>query len=274
MTLISLIVVLLAERIATQSKFWQESFYNGLYQSQLVKRKWLDESSNGTNYLLIVGLPPLILFLLLGAIDSVILRLIVDSAILMICIGCPSLRATYKCYLQAANRGDFQACSMYADQLGHGSNSPGSFGQNLVWLNYQHYAAVIIWFAILGPAGSVLYVMALSTGQWLEKEQHVELSAAHKLMAVLDWLPVRITALGLLIVGHFSKALPVWLSHLASVDKPAKDLLGEVAKAAEEVEPDEHDCTEEPCTLVRLAKRNVMFLVVFISVLSLSGWLR
>ncbi|GAB5380899.1 MAG: beta-lactamase regulator AmpE [Aliiglaciecola sp.] len=274
MTLISLIVVLLAERIAIQSKFWQESFYNGLYQSQLIKRRWLDENSKGSHYLLIVAIPPLVLYLLLGTVDSALLRLVFDSAILMVCIGCPSLRATYKSYLQAANRGDFQACSMYADQLGHSSNSPSSFGQNLVWLNYQHYAAVIIWFAILGPAGSVLYVLALSTHHWLENEKQVELPAAKKVMMVLDWLPVRITALGLLLVGHFSKALPIWLSHFASVDKPAKELLCEVAKAAEDVEPDEHDCTEEPCTLVRLAKRNVMFLVVFISVLSLSGWLR
>lgn len=274
MTLISLIVVLFAERIATQSKYWQAGFYNGFYQSQLIKHNWLGEKTSGVNFLLIVSIPPVILFLLLGTIDSMLLRLFIDSAILMICIGCPALRATYKCYLQAANRGDFQACSMYADQLGHRGDSPRSFGQNLVWLNYQHYAAVIIWFALLGPAGSVLYIIALATSDWLKNETDIEVQAANKFMMVLDWLPVRVTALGLLLVGHFSKALPVWLSYVATVDKPAKELLGEVAKAAEEVEPDEHDCTEEPCTLVRLAKRNIMFLVVFISVLSLSGWLR
>ena len=44
------------------------------------------------------------------------------------------------------------------------------------------------------------------------------------------------------------------------------------SKKAEEIEPDENNCTEEPCTLVRLAKRNVMFLLVIIALLTLSGW--
>ena len=45
------------------------------------------------------------------------------------------------------------------------------------------------------------------------------------------------------------------------------------SKKAEEIEPDENDCTEEPCTLVRLAKRNVMFLLVIIALLTMSGWI-
>ena len=120
----------------------------------------------------------------------------------------------------------------------------------------------------------MLYVLARSTQQWLSEQEDMRLPIADKLMALLDWLPVRITALGFLLVGHFSRALPIWLHHFTGLNTPAKTVLCEVAKAAEDIEPDENDCTEEPCTLVRLAKRNVLFLVVFISVLSLSGWLR
>ncbi|MGY0562495.1 MAG: beta-lactamase regulator AmpE, partial [Paraglaciecola chathamensis] len=42
---------------------------------------------------------------------------------------------------------------------------------------------------------------------------------------------------------------------------------------AEEIEPDERDYTEEPCTLVKLAKRNILFLMAVISGLTLGGWL-
>ena len=191
----------------------------------------------------------------------------------MICVGCPALRATYKCYLQAANRGDMQACSMYADQLGHDAHSQGSFGQNLIWLNYQHYAAVVIWFAAFGAAGSVLYVLARGFSQKLEESEHPLAGQANSLMAIIDWVPVRITALGFLLVGHFSRALPIWIGYLPDPSISAKQLLADVSKAAEEVEPDENDCTEEPCTLVRLAKRNVMFILVIISLLTLSGWI-
>lgn len=274
MTLISLIVVLLAERIAIQSKYWQESFYANYYFNQLQNRNIITQSLTVMAFVAIVGLPSLVLYVLLSQIDSSLLRLITDSAVLMVFIGCPSLRATYKCYLQAANRGDFQACSIYADQLGHDVDSPASFGQRLVWLNYQHYAAIIIWFAVLGPAGAMLYGLTRSLNERIGADSDEIQKFGQQLMHILDWVPVRVTGLGLLLVGHFSRALPVWLTHLANPKSSAKTVLCEVARAAEEVEPDEKDCTEEPCTLVRLAKRNVMFLVVVLSVMSLSGIVR
>ncbi|MEP4889005.1 MAG: beta-lactamase regulator AmpE [Aliiglaciecola sp.] len=274
MTLISLIVVLMAERIATQTKYWRESFYNGMYQGLLLRKRIFTEDMTSLTFLAAVLIPAFIILLLLNSIDNALIRLILDTAILMVCIGCPKLRELYKCYLQAANRGDFQACSMYADQLGHSGDSPRTFGQELVWLNYQHYAAVIIWFAILGPAGAVMYVIARSAAEAYKSEFQNELTIGKQFMTVLDWLPVRITTLGLLLMGHFSKAFPIWFKYLFDLNVSAKMILCDVADAAEEVECDKSDYTEEPCTLVRLAKRNVMFLVVLISVLSLSGWLR
>jgi AmpE protein len=94
-----------------------------------------------------------------------------------------------------------------------------------------------------------------------------------RLLDIVDWIPVRITALGFLLVGHFSRAFPTWLGYLPDPAVQAKTLLLDVSKQAEEIEPDENDCTEEPCTLVRLAKRNVMFLLVIIALLTLSGWI-
>ncbi|GAC13175.1 beta-lactamase regulator AmpE [Aliiglaciecola lipolytica] len=274
MTLISLIVVLLAERIATQSKYWQESFYNQLYHGFLIRKNILSEDMSDATFLAVVIVPALILFLLLSSVDNGLIRLVLDTAILMVCIGCPHLRDLYKCYLQAANRGDFQACSMYADQIGHSGDTSSSFGQMLVWLNYQHYAAVIIWFAVLGPAGAVLYVMARSVNVQFQNEFSTESAIGQKIMFVLDWVPVRITALGLLLMGHFSRAIPTWLKYLSDAGASAKKVLTDVADAAEDIDVNEEDYTEEPCTFVRLAKRNVMFLVVVISVLSLSGWIR
>lgn len=273
MTLISLIIVLLAERIATLHRLWQADFYTSGFFKQLEKRQLLAQQSASLYYLLAIGLVTLLLFALLQAIDNAFIRLIIDTSILMVCIGCPGIRATYKRYLQAANRGDFEACSLYAEQLGHEQGADASFGQNLVWLNYQYYAAVIIWFAVLGPVGAVLYTLSRAGQHWLHQQQHAGRNSADKLMAILDFIPVRVTALGFLLVGHFSRALPIWLSHFANPHIPARQLLCDVSRAAEEVEPDSDDCTAEPAILVRLAKRNIMFLVVIISILSLSGWL-
>ena len=276
MTLISLLLVLSIERIAIQSQMWQADAYFDKYQNIIQQRGWLSDVTNSANAWFLFGvifIPSVFLYVLLQQVDSSLLSLVIETAILMVCVGCPTLRATYKCFLQAANRGDMQACSMYADQLGHDDSGPRSFGQNLIWLNYQHYAAVVIWFAAFGAAGSVLYVLARGFSQKLEEMEHPLAGQASTLIAILDWIPVRITALGFLLVGHFSRALPIWIGYLPDPSVSAKQLLADVSKAAEEIEPDEHDCTEEPCTLVRLAKRNIMFILVAISLLTLSGWI-
>ena len=91
MTLISLIVVLFAERVATQSKYWQADFYMTKFHRFMSKRNLLDANTSDVLYLAIVIVPALLLFVLLQAIDSNFLRLIIDTAILMVCIGCPSL---------------------------------------------------------------------------------------------------------------------------------------------------------------------------------------
>lgn len=274
MILISLLLVLTIERLATQSKYWQADMYLGKYHEIAEDKGWLDDSSSKQSWILfaLILIPSILVFYLTYQIESSLLSLIFNAALLMVCIGCPNLRATYKCFLQAANRGDLQACSMYADQLGHDENSIQSFGQNLVWLNYRHYAAIVIWFTVFGAAGAILYTIARSFEDKLVASNSNMAAQASNLMTLLDWVPVRITALGFLLVGHFSRALPIWLGYLPDPATSAKTLLADVSKAAEEIEPDENDCTEEPCTLVKLAKRNIMFILVIISLLTLTGW--
>jgi len=87
----------------------------------------------------------------------------------------------------------------------------------------------------------------------------------------LDWLPVRLTSFGYMMVGHFSKALPVWLESFFDVKKPADQVLGDVAKKSEDMMIDKQDCTAEPCLLVRLAKRNLLLLLAVVAVLTLGG---
>lgn len=87
----------------------------------------------------------------------------------------------------------------------------------------------------------------------------------------LDWIPVRLTSFGYMLVGHFSKALPVWLESLFDFNKQPSAILVDVAQKSEDLMLDSEDCTAEPCLLVRLAKRNLLLLLAIISVLTLSG---
>lgn len=93
----------------------------------------------------------------------------------------------------------------------------------------------------------------------------------HDVLFWVDWLPVRIASFGYMFVGHFSKAMPVWLESLFDNKKPTHQVLIAVAESSEDILVNKDDCTEEPCLLVRLAKRNVLFVFAVISILTLVG---
>jgi adenosylcobinamide-phosphate synthase len=88
---------------------------------------------------------------------------------------------------------------------------------------YRQVFAVLLWFAVFpGPAGAVLYRAALLLAQeWRggepgEDETPIARSRAsfgapaRKLLWLLDWVPVRLTALSFAIVGDFEDAAWCW----------------------------------------------------------------
>ena len=288
MILMSLLLILSLERIMTKSPTWHIEYYANRYQDWLQERGWLDDDTPATTLYFSMLLPALILAALEYWVLGAFLTFVEQSLVLFVCIGCPALRATYKCFLNAAERGDLQACSMYTDQLGHcGAQNTAdgsameegkSFGQHLTWLNYQHYAAVMLWFVAFGAPGALFYCLSRSTTERLCSTQHGLTLSAARLMFALDYLPVRITAFGMLMMGHFSRALPEWLKHGLSLDISAYDLLTQVSSKAEMLTPEERaaqaeNAAVEPKVLVKLAKRNVIFLLVITSALTLIGTL-
>jgi adenosylcobinamide-phosphate synthase len=88
---------------------------------------------------------------------------------------------------------------------------------------YRQVFAVIFWFVILpGPAGAVVYrAVALLAEEWGAAASGVEPTPlmqardefgrpARMLLALLDWIPVRLTALSFAIVGDFEDAVACW----------------------------------------------------------------
>ncbi|MDF2178413.1 beta-lactamase regulator AmpE [Aliiglaciecola sp. CAU 1673] len=272
MTLISLLLVLALERVVNKTRWWQKDTYQNQYFGFLKERRLLAADTAVVNMLGLVLAPAALLYLLLWQMDAPFLELIINTAILMVCVGCADVRSKYKGYLEASSRGDEEAAFLYAQQLGYDPESDGSFGRFLVWVNYRHYGALMLWFLVLGGAGAVFYQLSVGLLQRLKESQSDQAGDWYKLVEILDWLPARITALGLLLVGHFSRALPVWMSLSADGDVSARQLITQVAKSAEHVEADTPVCTEEACTMVIMAKRNMMLLLAAIAVFTLSGW--
>jgi AmpE protein len=230
-----------------------------------------------------------------------LLNLILSTLVLITTLGCKTTRNTYREYLNAAYRGDTTTTEMHHLQLLEDKNLPAlGFGQALVWLNYRYYIAIMLFFIFFGAAGALFYRLLTSATEFQDDcllddgdENEVNDNDAntdsntfttpnvsngcksyHDVLFYVDWLPVRISSLGYMLVGHFSKALPTWLESAFNTKKANCDVLIDVAQQSEDITVDSEDCSAEPTLLVHLAKRNVLLILSILSILILAGVIR
>lgn len=288
------------ERVVAKTKAWHITTLAQQYFSKVAplvtkQEEKLSDNANAGIFimLLVAGLPTIGIWILISYLPGIFVFALY-LLLLWVCLGCPVTRQTYKRYLQAANREDFEACSLYSEKLGNQGGDLSNVGKQLVLVNYRQYASVIIFFVLLGLPGIVFYSLC-KEWYFMRKEQAqtqtdiVEPSdddsnsisqhsdeesvaiSEEKVMFVLDWLPSRITAFGFLLVGHFSKGLPIWLDTFLNPNISAYEVLAKVAKSCEEETRSENPQLQEPLQMVKLVKRNIIFLLMAVSVMTLAG---
>jgi len=306
MSLISLLIALVAERYLSTS-VWQFKTYFTAYVSLFKSSKLMDVAKKSiVLQLIFIAIPVVICDVLIELVDDGLLYLVFSTFILIVCFGCVKTRQCYKDYLMSAFRGEPTSCELHHSQLQQDTSSaPMSFGQLLVWLNYRYFIAIMIFFVVFGPAGALFYRLLVTmneTPEALDKEctkddtqinvenddtetsveveeepqatnssEEMETPILKDILFWVDWLPVRIVAFGYMLVGHFSKAMPVWLENLFDINKQPNQILINVAQKSEDFMVDPDDCTAEPCLLVRLAKRTLLLCLAAIAILILTG---
>lgn len=295
MTLISMLIALIIERLAVRSEAWQFLFYAKKYLSVSQSSGLSKLVSESKGQYLWVLLPGIVYALVLWLIGSSLVTLVLNTLVLLVCIGCWHYRQLYKQYLNASERADNEAAFLTMQQLSKDAgltDTELSYGQRLVWLNFRYYAAVLFWFALLGGAGAITYALLrqlnepaswdkpviLAEGEDAETAEFVETApdiptAFQQVMFWADWVPARLFGVGLALVGHFSRASAALLAFLGDFSTPSTTVITSVAKAAEPLPDDAYNCAEETACMVQLAKRNVLFFLALIAVLTLSGWL-
>lgn len=331
MTLICMLIALIIERLAVRSQPWQWLSYVRPYLRLSQRGLLATLQQHAYGVFLWWLLPALLVTVVLVLADFWLLTLVVNTLVLLVCMGCWHYRQLYKQYLNAQARGDQQAAFLVMQQIRQqaGINSAElTHGQQLVWLNFKYYAAVLFWFALLGAFGAIAYATlrqlaepvsylpetaaATATVQ-AETETPVATAAGHSspqapqavplgdaesatadpeqvpasqsqaeqylrtvaqdLSHLADWLPARLFGVGFALVGHFSKASATLLGYAADLTTPAEQVLTEVAQAAEPFAIEQTNCSDESCSLVQLAKRNILFFLALVAVLTLSGLL-
>jgi AmpE protein len=274
------------ERVTSKTKELHITTWMSYYFTELERLKFFSASSSMLNNIVVAACLSVLVWLLNAYLPGILVFLL-HLLLVWVCLGCPVTRKTYKRYLQAANREDFEACYLYSTSFGNEGSDLSHVGQQLVLVNYRQYASVIIFYVLLGLPGMVFYSVVKEMVVFRQREQKTNkqtqadqshdtneqagLLASEKLLFILDWLPARITSFGYLLVGHFGKGLPIWLEGLFNSTLSTYDLLAKVATASEEAPITDNPSLNEPLQLVKLVKRNIIFLLMLISLMTLVG---
>ncbi|GAA5193736.1 beta-lactamase regulator AmpE [Ferrimonas gelatinilytica] len=282
MALFTLLFVLLMERTQLLGKRLQFERFMASY------RRWMFDDralKNPLKMLFVLLLPAVVVALLAKWLTGTLFglpHLLLWIVVGLLVFGHRALRDRFRHYLMAANRNDSQACYHTLETLDHAASeaadSPQTLGvqmgQVAAWLNYRYYAAVALYFVAFGPAAALFYSTVRGYHDHFAREQ-IRRPLVVPLMHLLDWVPARLVALGFALSGHFSKAMAVLLPRLFDPLCPARQLITEVALAAEETpEPGEEDApisVQPTVALLKLAKRNLVLLLVVVSVLTILG---
>lgn len=214
-------------------------------------------------------IPALLIGFILTLLDNVLLTFIVAVVSLVLTMQCSKARAAYKNYLAAANDGDTAAVAEHLRtiRVAAGRNDAEPVHRLLLWIHLRHYFAILLYFVLFGVFGVLAYAS-------LRDMRHPHNETWRRLQLVINWLPTRLMSFGFLLVGNFSKALPVWLNSVGNTPQNNFKALAKVAEAAEDLHTDNaDDITSTALTTVALVKRNLLLYIVLLAVMTIVGWL-
>lgn len=89
---------------------------------------------------------------------------------------------------------------------------------------FEELLGVIVWFVVFGSGGAVLYRLAqVLSAKWgsLEVAEYGEFGAfATRAAAWIEWVPLRLTAIGFAVVGDFEDAVYCWRTQAGGWQAP------------------------------------------------------
>lgn len=133
--------------------------------------------------------------------------------LVMYCLPRVNLDILIEDYLERWNRGNFEAAYLHSENLAPGifdesfddyARMHAQFTRFVLVCSFRRLLAVLFWYIVTGPTGALFYVLVQHTvrsGILLESSRGLWL--AHKLLALLEWLPVRMVAMAFALAGDF-----------------------------------------------------------------------
>lgn len=276
MALFSILIVLLLERTLHLSQRWQFEYWFNKFSQKMAS---VFEPSALVFQLLVLIIPALLTYALVTLASGLlfgVVSLLLWVLIPLLCVGCLHYRELYKKYLLSVCHQDVQGSYHVGAEL---ADLPelaiedqamlgAKVGRLLTWINYRFYCSIVLLMMIGGPVAVVFYASVRQVEILSSRHLLPRIPLIEKLLFLLDWIPARIVALGYVLVGNFSHAIPIWLRLVLQPKISAYDLVTNVAMAAEQIShtsPVSGVCMKSTVGLVDLAKRNLMLLLAAIS---------
>lgn len=280
MALFALLVAILVERLRLLPDAWQFDALLAKYHKTLINDE--REPTLGSMIVAII-LPSVVVYILSWLVSGLLwgaVSVALWVAIAVLCFSHNPQRQAFKRYIQAACRGDSQACFHYAKALDPSQSLESVdekdlgevVGQSVAWINYRYYGAIALYLIVLGPVGAVLYCSV----RFYSEQSHLRekpLPLVDNLLFVLDWLPSRIFSFGYVLSGHFRQAIAVWLQNATKPNRSARNIITHVAVAAETL-PEASSapiCLQSTIALLQLSKRNFILLITVLSLMTILG---
>jgi AmpE protein len=204
--------------------------------ARLVKQPWLVLT-------ILVLFPVALLALLLVVLEPVaygLLALPVHLLVVIYSLGRGDLLGGLGPFRDAWRREDLQAAAHVAKRdlnicADSGEQLLESVQGHLLWQAYQSFFAVIFWYFVLGPVAALAYRLLALAQEHGQNPALVERAA--QLRHAFDWLPVRLLAASLALVGNFVAVSRVMLHELLNWNISAAQLINRVGLAAGEIPP-------------------------------------
>lgn len=283
MTLFTMLLVLIAERLFKLGEHWQLD-----HRLEVLFRRIRHFSMFHT--LGMTALAMLATFLVLRALYGLFFNvplLVVWIMLGLLCIGAGKVRLHYHAYLKAAARGDAHARDAMASELTMIHGVPPDCDEReflrelqnaLLWINFRFYLAPLFWFIVggtWGPVTLVGYAFLRAWQSWLARymtppQRHQ--SGIDAILHVLDWIPARLVGVVYALIGHGEKALPAWFASLYDRHSSQYQVLTRLAQYSLAREP-HLDRVETPKVAVSMAKKTSFVVVVVVALLTIYGTL-
>ncbi|MDN4542939.1 MULTISPECIES: regulatory signaling modulator protein AmpE [unclassified Pseudomonas] len=189
----------------------------------------------------LVLLPVALLGLLLVVLEPVaygLLALPIHLLVVIYSLGRGDLLADLGPFRDAWRREDLQGAAHVANRdLGICADSAEQLLEkvegHLLWEAYQSFFAVIFWYFLLGPVAALSYRLLALAQEHSRNPAVVERAA--QLRHAFDWVPVRLLAASVALVGNFVAVSRVMLHELLNWNISAAQLIEKVGLVAGEI---------------------------------------